>query len=179
MVGSCGTWNTDEPGLGRPKALPSSVPCRASVIWMVLSGWHMPVNVQRPHTQRLAVSYAAAWPRAISTNPPLSHSAADLCASPSAEHPAGARVLSSLSSLLVLSCFCPVLLSLMPAKLAHAFHLQSIPIELFMKGKWQLVHNFQGWSISTCTGSTHPWISHLLKNSYPGFILSSTAHTWL
>lgn len=47
MVGSRGTWNRDEPGLGRPKALPSSMPCRASVIWMVLSRRHMPVNVHR------------------------------------------------------------------------------------------------------------------------------------
>lgn len=45
MVGSCRTWNKDEPGLGRPKALPSSVPCRAAVIWKVLSGRHMSFNV--------------------------------------------------------------------------------------------------------------------------------------
>lgn len=78
MVGSRRTWNTDEPGLGRPKALPSSAPCRASVIWMVLSGRHMPVNVHCLHTQRLEVSHAVTWPHATSTNPPLSHSAAHL-----------------------------------------------------------------------------------------------------
>lgn len=78
MVGSCRTWNTDEPGLGRPKALPSSAPCRASVIWMVLSGRHMPVNVHWLHTQRLEVLHAVTWPHASSTNPPLSYSAAHL-----------------------------------------------------------------------------------------------------
>lgn len=74
MVGSRRTWNTDEPGLGRPKALPSSAPCRASVIWMVLSGRHMPVNVHRLHTQRLEVLRAVTWPHATAINPLLSHS---------------------------------------------------------------------------------------------------------
>lgn len=78
MVGSRRTWNTDEPGLGRPKALPSSAPCRASVIWMVLSGRRMPVNVHWLHRQRLEVLHAVTWPHATSTNPPLSHSAAHL-----------------------------------------------------------------------------------------------------
>lgn len=50
MVGSCGTWNMDEPGLGRPKALPSSLPCRASVIWIVLSGRHACQCPQAAHT---------------------------------------------------------------------------------------------------------------------------------
>lgn len=44
MVGSCRTWNKDEPGLGRPRALPSSLPCRVAVIWMVLSGRHMSMS---------------------------------------------------------------------------------------------------------------------------------------
>lgn len=70
MVGSRRTWNTDEPGLGRPKALPSSVPCRVSVIWMVLSGRHMPVNVHWLHTQQLKVLHTLTWPHATSTNPP-------------------------------------------------------------------------------------------------------------
>lgn len=78
MVGSRRTWNTDEPGLGRPKALPSSAPCRASVIWMVLSGRHMPVNVHWLHMQRLEVLHTVTWPHATSANPPLSHSAAHL-----------------------------------------------------------------------------------------------------
>lgn len=78
MVGSRRTWNTDEPGLGRPKALPSSAPCRASVIWMVLSGRHMPVNVHWLHTQRLEVLHALTWPHATSINPPASHGDAHL-----------------------------------------------------------------------------------------------------
>lgn len=55
MVGSCRTWNKDEPGLGRPKALPSSVPCRVAVIWKVLSGRRMSVNVH------LYTSYCTQW----------------------------------------------------------------------------------------------------------------------
>lgn len=74
MVGSSRTWNTDEPGLGRPKALPSSAPRRTSVIWMVLSGRHMPVNVHL-HTQRLQVSHPVTWTHATTTNPLLSSSA--------------------------------------------------------------------------------------------------------
>lgn len=87
MVGSRRTWNTDELGLGRPKALPSSAPCRAPVIWMVLSGRHMPVNVRWLHAQRLEVSRAAMWSHATSANPSLSHSAAHLYTSVRQHHP--------------------------------------------------------------------------------------------
>lgn len=55
MVGSCRTWNKDEPGLGRTKALPSSVPCRVAVIWKVLSGRRVSVNVH------LYTSYCTQW----------------------------------------------------------------------------------------------------------------------
>lgn len=55
MVGSCRTWNKDEPGLGRTKALPSSVPCRVAVIWKVLSGRCESVNVH------LYTSYCTQW----------------------------------------------------------------------------------------------------------------------
>lgn len=85
MVRSYGTWNTDELGLGRPKALPSSVPCRVSVIWMVLSGRHMLVNVHWLH-KRLEVLRTVSRPHATSTNPLLSHGAAHLytsCSPPS------------------------------------------------------------------------------------------------
>lgn len=70
MVGSRRTWNTDEPGLGRPKALPSSAPCMASVIWMVLSGRHMPVSVHWLNTQRLEVFYTVTQPHATSGKSP-------------------------------------------------------------------------------------------------------------
>lgn len=55
MVGSCRTWNKDEPGLGRTKALPSSVPCRVAVILKVLSGRRVSVNVH------LYTSYCTQW----------------------------------------------------------------------------------------------------------------------
>lgn len=87
MVGSSRTWNTDEPGLGRPKALPSSAPRRTSVIWMVLSGRHMPVNVHL-HTQRLKVSHPVTWTHATTTNPLLSSSATYIhLRPPSPPHP--------------------------------------------------------------------------------------------
>lgn len=70
MVGSRRTWNTDEPGLGRPKALPSSAPCMASVIWMVLSGRHMPVSVHWLNTQRLEVLHTVTRPHATSGKSP-------------------------------------------------------------------------------------------------------------
>lgn len=70
MVGSRRTWNTDEPGLGRPKALPSSAPCMASVIWMVLSGRHMPVSVHWLNTQRLEVLHTVTQPHATSGKSP-------------------------------------------------------------------------------------------------------------
>lgn len=67
MVGSCRTWNKDQPGLGRPRALPSSVPCRVAVIWMVLSGRHMSVNVH------LYTSYCA-WCHGRTPPPQIHHS---------------------------------------------------------------------------------------------------------
>lgn len=78
----------------------------------------------------------------------------------------------------VISFFFFFALSLRLAVLAQAFHLQSIHIELFMKGKWQLVHNFQGWSISTCTKSTPSWIAHLCKN-FQNCLLKNNIAEWM
>lgn len=68
MVGSSRTWNTDEPGLGRPKALPSSAPCRASVIcgWRSVGDTCLSVS-----TCASGDSHGATRTHATSANPPL------------------------------------------------------------------------------------------------------------
>lgn len=84
MVGSSRTWNTDEPGLGRPKALPSSAPCRASVIcgWRSVGDTCLSVS-----TCASGDSHGATRTHATSANPPLPLTAPLIHTPLSAAHP--------------------------------------------------------------------------------------------